>query len=150
MASTNLDKDIRERIQLFVAELTSLIKQSAVKSVKDALGNGDTDEPVRRRGRKGRRGMASRTDDSMDAEPSVSARGRVGRRKGAKRSPKQLENIVEKLLSHIKSNPGERIEEIAKKIGMRTRELTLPVKKLVSEKKITRKGEKRATTYFSR
>lgn len=153
MASTNLDQHIRERIQLFIAELTSLIKQSAVKSVRDALGNGDTDSdvPARRGMKKGRRGgAAKRGAASADAEAPKRGRGRGGRKKGAKRSSKQLEHITETLLNHVKANPGERIEAIAKKIDIKSRDLTLPVKKLVAEKKITKKGEKRATTYFPR
>jgi hypothetical protein len=146
MARTNLDQHIRQRIQLFVTELTALIKQSAVKSVKDALGNGEGEAPARRGMKQGRRGGASRKEVSVEGD-SV-PRGRGGRRKGAKRSPKQLERVTEALLNHIKENPGERIEAIAKKIGMKTKELTLPVKKLVADKKIVRKGEKRATEYF--
>jgi hypothetical protein len=148
MASTNLDQQIRERIQLFIAELTTLIKQSAVKSVRDALGNGDTEISVRRGiGRSGR-GRAKRSAGMLGE--GVVAKRRGGRKKGAKRSPKQLENITSKLLAHIKANPGQRIEEVAGHIGMKTKELTLPIKKLVAEKKITKKGEKRATTYFVR
>jgi DNA-binding NtrC family response regulator len=150
MASTNLDQQIRERMQLFVAELSSLIKQSAVKSVTDALGNGDTALPKRRgMGRPGRRGSARRAASLGDGE-AAAPKGRGSKKRGAKRSPKQLEHITEKLFTYVKENPGQRIEKVAADIGMRTKELTLPVKKLVADKKIATKGEKRATTYFAR
>jgi len=148
MASSNLDQQIRGRIQSFAAELTQLIKQSAVQSVKDALGNNDAGFSTRR-GVKGKRGAAARQALSLEQGAAPRTK-RSGRKKGAKRSPKQLENITGKLLAHIKGNPGQRIEEVAGHLGVRTKELTLPIKKLVAEKKIGKKGEKRATTYFGR
>lgn len=148
MASTNLDQQIRERILSFAAELTLLVKQSAVKSVRDALGNGDIDVAPQRGIGRSKAGRGARRAATPGDEKSPKARG--SRKKGSKRSPKQLENITNKLLAHIKGNPGQRIEEVAGHIGIRTKELTLPVKKLVAEKKIYKKGEKRATTYFGR
>ena len=50
--------------------------------------------------------------------------------------------------NHIKSNPGQGVEQIAKALGTSTKELTLPIRKLLGDKKITSKGQKRATRYF--
>lgn len=151
MASTTLDRQIRERMKLFVAELTSLIKQSAVKSVKDALGNGDTELPTRRgRGRPGRVAGAKRAALLGDAEVTKTPKGSGGKKKGSKRSTMQLEHLTEKLLAHITANPGQRIEKLNAELGMRTKELALPVKKLLAEKKISTKGKRRATAYFPR
>jgi hypothetical protein len=76
--------------------------------------------------------------------------GRVaaGRAKGAKRPPGEIETLTADLGSYIKSNPGQRIEQIAKGIGTSTKELTLPVKKLLAKKAIKTRGQKRATQYF--
>ena len=70
------------------------------------------------------------------------------RKAGQKRSPDEIVKTTEKLLSYIGKNSGQRIEEIAKGVGNSTKELTLPVKKLLNDKKIVAKGEKRATRYF--
>lgn len=40
------------------------------------------------------------------------------------------------------------MEQIAKTLGTTTKELALPAKKLIAEKKIKTKGERRATKYF--
>jgi len=40
------------------------------------------------------------------------------------------------------------MEEIARGLGTSTSELTLPAKKLIAEKKIKTKGERRATKYY--
>ena len=143
MASMNLDQQIKERIQSFVSQLTYLVKQSAVESVKNALGGGAV--------RKGAARAKQETEggDTASRGRSAGKKGRRGR-KGAKRSRRQLVNISGKLLEQIKSNPGQRIEQVAAALNMGTRQLALPVKKLIAEKKISKKGEKRATTYFAR
>ena len=58
--------------------------------------------------------------------------------------------MVKKLHSHIAKNPGQRIEHISKTLGIPTKEFVLPIKKLVSEKKVSTKGAKRATTYYAK
>lgn len=71
-------------------------------------------------------------------------------RKGAKRDPGELEALTEKLAAYIKKNPGQRIEHIGKAIGASTKDLALPVKKLLAAKRVSTKGQRRATAYFPR
>jgi hypothetical protein len=52
------------------------------------------------------------------------------------------------LLAQIKKTPGSGIEAIGKAIAIPTRDLALPVRKLIAEKAIRRRGQKRATKYF--
>ena len=73
-----------------------------------------------------------------------------GRKKGSKRTPEELGALVKQLHSHITKNPGQRIEQIGKTLGISTKEFVLPIKKLVSEKKVSTKGAKRATTDFAK
>jgi hypothetical protein len=42
-----------------------------------------------------------------------------------------------------------RIEQINKQLGTTTKDLALPIRKLISEGAITTKGQKRSTTYFA-
>jgi hypothetical protein len=74
--------------------------------------------------------------------------GRIGRAKGAKRAPQEIAKLVGRLRDYVKAHPGERIEQIAKGMGVSTRELNLPAKKLLSQKVLKTRGEKRATKYF--
>jgi hypothetical protein len=74
----------------------------------------------------------------------------ASREKGAKRPPQEIEKLTGKLGDYVKSNPGQRIEQIAKGMGTSTKELNLPVKKLIATKAIKTKGQKRATQYFPR
>lgn len=129
---SNIDAAIREAVESFVEQLRDLIQQAALESVQAALSGAG---PARRGVKAGR--------------PAVGVLAK-GRQKGAKRTPEELEGLVKKLHSHVAKNPGQRIEQIGKALGIVTKELVLPVKKLVSEKKLSTKGQKRATTYFAK
>ena len=67
---------------------------------------------------------------------------------GDKRSPKELEVLGDKFHSFVKKNPGLRIEQINASLGTSTRELALPIRKLIAAGRVKSKGEKRATTYL--
>ncbi|HMJ12116.1 MAG TPA: hypothetical protein VK524_11915 [Polyangiaceae bacterium] len=141
MPTADLDQQIRDRIEMFVQELTALVRQSAVQAVASVLGDGTTT----------RRGPGRPRSNGLTALVGSRRGGRAGgRRKGEKRAPEQLAALVDKLFSSIKSKPGQRIEEIASTLGISTKELTLPAKKLIAERRVSTKGQKRATRYFAR
>src|SRR5262245_26795840 len=125
MAKSDIDDRIREMVESFAGDLAALIRESAFETVRAALGEG------------GGRGRAS----------AALGRG-LGRTKGAKRPPGEIAKLVGRLKDYVKSHPGERIEQIAKGMGVSTRELNLPAKKLLAQKVLKTRGEKRATKYF--
>jgi len=129
---SNTDSAIREAVESFVEQLRGLIQRAALDSVQAALNGA----PARRGAKPGR------------SAPS-DARSK-GHRKGAKRTPEQLDGLIKKLHSYVAKNPGQRIEQVGKALGVATKELVLPVKKLVSEKRLSAKGQKRATTYSAK
>jgi hypothetical protein len=130
---------IRERVEAFAADIAELIRASAMETVAAALGEGAGG------GRGGRgRGRVAAGRPARGASRAVAA----SRAKGAKRPPGEIETLTSDLGAYIKSNPGQRIEQIAKGIGTSTKELTLPVKKLLAKKAIKTRGQKRATQYF--
>jgi hypothetical protein len=131
MASANFDQQIRKTIEAFVEELSGLVRAAAVQSVTEAFGGGSAPSA---------RGAA--------AGPRAARSAGRGRTKGQKRAPEDLVALVGQLFSAIKTNPGQRMEQIAKGLKSSTQELALPAKKLIAEKKIKTKGERRATKYF--
>lgn len=131
MAKTDIDSRIRGLVETFASDLTALIRESAFDTVRAALGDS---APSGRRGGRAVAGGAARR-----ALP-----------KGAKRPPGEIEKLTARLLEYVKGHKGERIEQIAKGMGVSTRELNLPVKKLLAGKQIRTKGHKRATQYFPR
>jgi hypothetical protein len=123
-----VESEIRARVEAFAADLVSLIKSSALDVVHEALG----ESPGGRR----RVGLGS------------GAGLLSSREKGAKRDPQVLEALVERLGAFVIKNPGKRIEEIGSELAIATKELALPVKKLIAAKRISTKGQRRATTYY--
>ncbi|RYZ02657.1 MAG: DNA-binding protein [Myxococcales bacterium] len=130
-----LDAALRDAVETFVVQLRELFQRSALEMVQSALGGGEA--PAPRRG--GRR-----------TAPTGGAVAGGARKKGAKRSPEELEGLVSNLLAYVKKNPGQRIEQIGAGLGLATKELALPAKKLIADKQLRTKGQKRATTYFSK
>jgi hypothetical protein len=130
---SSIESEIESLVATFVADLTSLLRASALDVVQEALGAG------RPRAPRQARGATSRAPATGERRP-----------KGAKRDPRDIEALTEKLASFVKKTPGQRIEQIGKALNTSTKELALPVKKLVAAKRLSTKGQKRATTYFPR
>ena len=133
MAQSTLNTELRSKIDEFVADLTTHIKQAALDSVREALGDGT---PARRG--PGRPRMTVKV-----GRPAKSAM------KGGKRTPEQVAADAEKIASYVRTHPGQRLEQIAAGLGTASQDLKLPVIKLLGSKTLTKKGEKRGTMYFS-
>jgi hypothetical protein len=122
---TDTDSKIRARIEAFVVELTGLIREAAVAKVAEALSG-----EVAPRGRAGR------------SSARIAAGG------GGKRTADEIDAQCEQITSFVTKNPGLGVEGIASGLGTSSKELTLPIRKLIASKELTRKGQKRATKYF--
>jgi hypothetical protein len=66
-----------------------------------------------------------------------------------KRGTSELEALGERFAKFVADNPGQRIEQINKELGTTTKDLALPIRKLIAEGRIKTKGTRRATTYFA-
>jgi hypothetical protein len=163
---SNVEDQIRSRVEAFAAELAVLVRRAAFDAVQASLGAPAA--PATR----GKAAPAHREAPipSAKVSPRAAARGRPAarpapagrhagpakaaagavRRPGEKRDPRDLVRLVERLADHVKGNPGQRIEQINKALGIPTKDLTLPIKKLLLSNRITAKGEKRATSYWPR
>jgi hypothetical protein len=111
----------------FVAQITELAKSAAIETLRNVLGT-----------------QARRTA----ATTSTAGAGRV-RGRGAKRSPDELDKLAERFQVFVKENPGLRIEQINKQLGTTTKDLALPIRKLLADGSVHAKGQKRSTTYFA-
>ncbi len=128
---SDIEREIAKRVDAFVAEISVLLRKAALQQASEILAEqaaaagGASAAPGRKRGRK--------------AAP---------RSAGGRRSPEQLEAQMTVLADAIDAGPGRRIEEIAEELGESTKELTLPIRKLLDTKRIRRKGQRRATRYY--
>jgi hypothetical protein len=97
---------------------------------------------------------ASSANGTSDAEPARRGPGRPRGRKGgrlARRSPEQIAQVIESVVGALKkSKSGMRSEQLQKVLGLDKKEITGPLAEALTAKKISKKGERRATTYFAR
>ena len=106
----------------FVSQITELARRAAIDTLESALGK--------------RGGGAVRL-------------GRV-RGRGAKRSSGELDKLAEQFHAYVAKHPGLRIEQINKELGTSTKDLALPIRKLIADGEVKTKGAKRSTTYFAK
>ncbi len=128
---SNIDDAVREAVELFVEQLKALIQRAALESVQTALNGGS---------RSSQRGPSRRSTALIAPQRHET---------GSKRTPAELALLIKKLHAYIAKNPGLRIEKIGDGLGVPTKGLVLPVKRLIGERRLTTKGQKRATVYFA-
>jgi hypothetical protein len=169
----DIDEEIRSKTEAFAKDLAVLVRRAALEAATIALGGGATatapvkvSAPKRGRGRPRKAAAApvpaakvpaaakpTKAVPAAKAAPAskapVSKKPVAAKRApGAKRPPAELAKLVDGLGDYIKSHPGQRMEAIGKGMGEPTKELNLPIKKLLAAKKIRSEGQKRATEYF--
>lgn len=132
---SDFQNEMNRTVQGFVAQITELARRAALDTLESAFG-------ARGVGRNGSAALAAGL-----GLPRGVGRPRGGR--GAKRTAADLEELSQRFAAFVKANPGMRIEQINKELGTSTKDLALPIRKLISEGQITAKGKKRSTTYFT-
>jgi len=135
---SDFQNEMNRTVQSFVAQITELARRAALDTLESAFG-----------GRPSGNASHSAAPAAAAAVPSAARASQPRSGRGGKRSPADLEALSERLASFVKANPGLRIEQINKELGTTTKDLALPIRKLISEGAISSKGQKRSTTYFA-
>lgn len=131
-----------------MGNLRTTIDRLAVEfagNVIDALRSASIEELLAVAGA-GRR--ARRSGDSVTPGPSNGAkRGRGGRL--GRRSANEIGKMVDAIVTVLAANEsGLRAEQIRDQLGVEAKELPRPLAEGLSAGRITKTGQKRATTYF--
>ena len=137
------ESQIRAKVDAFVGDLTKLIQQAVLEAVTDSIGKGGRPAPRPARAAKAAPAPAAKR---AAGRPAAKASAK-SRKKGEKRSGEEIAMLMETVFSHVRSNPDQGVEAMAKALGMSTQDLNLPIRKLIADKRITAKGQKRATKY---
>ena len=138
--------EIEEATQRHATALATEIAAIQRRQVLAALG-GDTAGAVT--ATKAATAPAAKAAKAAPATKPKSTKS-TSRAKGEKRDPAALQALVDETMAYIVGHPGEGVEQIAAGMSKTTKELTLPVKKLLKDKKITAKGKQRGTKYTAK
>ncbi len=137
----NLDARLQARIESFVEEISSIVRDSAMDAVRQALETGGSSRtPSRGPGRPAGSGAGG-------ARRKIVKKTRGSRR--VRRTAADLEKLGAQVLTHVKSNPGHRLEEIGSALDVPTSELKRPVFLLLEAKELRTTGQRRGTKYFA-
>lgn len=118
MRNNDLTAAISATVDAFVRDITMIAGKAAKQLVESTFGT---------------------------VTPGVSARASGPR---GKRTAEDLDALCDKFASFVTANPGLRIEQINKQLGTKTKNLALPIRKLLASGRVKTKGQKRSTTYF--
>ena len=133
---------IRAQIDQFAANLEGLIREEAIKAVTDALGG-------KAPATNGLGKSHTLRGHALVAKVAAMKPERAGARaKGEKRSQEEIGKSADRAFSFIEKNPGSSMEQISRELGSSTYEMALPMRRLLEEKRVSKKGEKRGTKYF--
>jgi hypothetical protein len=128
---SDFQNEMNHAVQGFVAQITELARRAAIGTLESAFG-----------------GRAGRANGAPVLTAGKGARGRPRGGRGAKRTAADLEALSSQVATFVKAKPGLRIEEINKELGTTTKDLALPIRKLIADGMLTAKGQKRSTKYF--
>ena len=125
---SGLQNDMNRVVAGFVAQITELARRAAIDMVESSARPGAWQQWRRCIVRT----AARRAWQGCEAH----------RRTSSTSSPRRFH-------AYVMKHPGLRIEQINKQLGTTTKDLALPIRKLIADGALKAKGEKRSTTYFA-
>ena len=144
------ETQIRELLDEFTSNLMKIVRGAALDSLATALGAVERSGGGQRAAAPRLNGGAAKVGRPAAAAKTATAtksrRGRTGR----KRDPKLLAALTKRVGEYIGSHSGQGVRQIGPALGVSTRELELPIKKLLSSKQIRKTGTRSETRYFAR
>ena len=118
--------------------------------VLDAIRGASLEDILAETGGRGGGRRAART--ALLGAPSAGGAG--GRRKSgrlARRSSKDIDRVVQSIVGLLAGKPkGLRAEQIRAALSLEAKELPRPIAEALKSRKISKLGQKRATTYFAK
>lgn len=129
------NNQLQQLVDEFVSQLSVLVHQSALDVVREALG--DSPAPAKRKGP----GRPAKAKTAAAPRRKASKRGR--------RSADEVEALGTVVMTHVRSNAGQRLEEMGRALAMPTKELKRPIAKLLEAGALRTEGQRRGTKYFA-
>jgi hypothetical protein len=136
--ANNIHQQVEARVQAFVREVSELVRSAALEAVSDALGSSSGASGGKRRGR------------PVGSKNKAAAHAGASRGKRGKRTSAQVDAMATRIFDYVKKNPGANVEGMAKTFSLKSKDLTLPIGKLMAAKKLKTSGQRRGTKYHVR
>lgn len=141
-----LHQQIQSLVAKFAQDLEGLVRSAAVSAVQSALGSAQTvSAPTAAAGTGRKRGRGSKKSAAVAPRPTKSPKG-----KRVRRTPADIANTANKIHAYVKAHPNTNAEAIKKALGIAKSEWLVPLASLMEAKRLSSKGQKRATTYTAR
>ena len=129
----NLEAEITNHVTAFVDDLGQLARRAAMEALSATLGALGVAKPA----------------PSTPARPAAVPQARKAGGKRIRRDAGGLSQIKARLAECIAANPGQGMEAITKALGLATKDVALPVRKLIADGVLRTEGQRRGTRYFA-
>lgn len=129
------ENKLRSLVDQFVADLNACVHEEVLETLRAALGQPAT--------------PSKRGPGRPPKTTRVKARRAPGGRKAGRRSADQVASMGDTVLAHVRANPGQRLEEMGRELGVPTEELKRPISNLMGAGALRTEGRKRGTKYFA-
>ncbi|MFO0552882.1 MAG: hypothetical protein U0271_31125 [Polyangiaceae bacterium] len=152
-----MSADIRPLVEKFVADLEAAFRKSTLSVIHDALGSMREEAAAAPKAapaapkaaapapaKRAKAAPAAPAAPAKAAAPSKKEKASGGRNR---RSLAEIEQTANKILEHVRKNPGQRAEQIKDALKLDKAQWMVPLARLLEKGQIKRKGERRSTTY---
>ena len=153
--TTSAQAEINALIQDFSDRLGTLVRRTTLEQIVNTLTGSSGIATTQKR----KRGRPVGSKNAVVSAPAVTATAaqiaapgvaRIAKApKGHRRTAEDFKKMGETLLAHVKKNPGQRGEQIAKALRTDVNVMRPPMKALIAAKKIKTKGQRRGMTYIA-
>ena len=158
--------NLKDQIQALASDFANSIVKAfhgasfadiAALTTAPSSGTKSAPKAKRKRGRPAKKAApATKPAPAVKALPApkvatpATAKKASGKPSKMRRGPAEIAVIITKIVDLVAKKPeGMRAEDIGKALGLKSNELPRPLKEGVASKKLSKKGVKRATTYFA-
>ena len=136
---TTLKNTIASLADSFASGVLAAVRNASLEEILDGGGRG---APARRGP-----GRSPKANAGTSMAPKPAKRGNGGRL--ARRSPEDIAHVEGLIVATLGSHKaGLRSEQLQKLLKLSKKEIVRPLELALTKKTITKKGQRRATTYF--
>ena len=142
---SNLRSTIEALASQFASSVLGALRSASIDELVNVAGASGGGGAVRRGAGRPRAAAVAVEAESASPRGRRGLGGRLGRR-----SADDISAMIESIVGALqKAGSGQRAEQIRETLGVEAKELPRPLAEAISTGRITKTGQKRATTYFA-